>query len=218
MKQHLQMDWIDAIFIALGFAIGIFLGTYFPDLSEISSELTVVAVFLAPTLRRAILGPPKLSTPKEGALWKFCSMLGLIAVFFSIPFFWVGALAMQQSKEPMPDFRAEVLKEEAEMDKKFTNIDSFLDSVVVPAGTPQEEIDRLTKENKEKRLAEKLQKREGTIKQREKDFVFEKEVRFQDGVRSILWGLGGCLFGAFLLRIRYPFSKEELVESGSNDE
>lgn len=207
MKQHLQMDWIDAIFIASGFAIGIVLGTIFPSFSEIAAEISVVCVFLAPSLRRAIFGPPKIANPKEGAIWKFCSAFGLLSVFFSIPFFWMGSIAIQQSKEPMPDFRAEVLKEEAEMDEKFKDVDAFLDAVVVPAGTPQEEIDRLTEEKKEARRQEKIQKREGDIKKRETDFVYEKEERFQDGVQSIFWGLGVCLFGAILLRIRYPFSK-----------
>ena len=119
----------------------------------------------------------------------------------------MGTFAVQQSTEQMPDFRTEVLNEEAEIDEKLKDIDAFLDAVVVPVGTPQEEIDRLTEEKKALRRKEKIQKREETIKKREHDFVYEKEERFQEGVQFILWGLFLCLFGALLLRLRHPFSK-----------
>ena len=79
--------------------------------------------------------------------------------------------------------------------------------MVVPAGTPQEEIDRLTAEKKAQQEKEKKQRIEGSITKREKDFLYRKEERFQEGVQMFLWGLGVCLLGSFLLRLRYPFDR-----------
>ena len=59
MKQHLQMDWIDAIFIVSGFSLGLVFVTFFPNSPEISSQISIAGVFLGPPLRRAIFGPPK---------------------------------------------------------------------------------------------------------------------------------------------------------------
>ena len=184
MNKHLQMDWIDGILIALGFSVGIELGYLFPPLLSIASEISLVAAFGAPTLRRAVFGAPTPGTPKEGPIWRLCSIFGLLIIFLSVPFFWIGSIAIQQSKEPMPDFRSEVLQEEAEWSARFQEVDSMLNAVVVPAGTSQEEIDRLTAEKKAQQEKEKIQKREGTISGREKEFVQRKEERFQEGLQT----------------------------------
>lgn len=207
MKEHLQMDWIDGILIALGFFVGIQLAYLLPNLSEFASEISFGTIFLAPALRRLIFGPPVLGVPKEGALWQFCSVLGLFTVFLSVPVLGMGTMAIQQSKESTPDFRSEVLKEQAELDERLREVDSFLNAVVVPAGTPQEEIDRLTAEKKKQREIEKRQKIEGEIQARESDFSQRKEERFQEGVQVFLWGLGVCFLGSLLIRLRYPFAR-----------
>ena len=204
MKQHLRLDWIDAILIALGFAVGIEFAILFPNLMVFGSEISIAGVFLVPMLRRAIWGPPKVGEPKEGAIWKFLSMLGLLTVFFSIPVFGSGIVAIQQSKEPMPDFRSEVQEEESEWAKRFQDLDSFLNGVVVPAGTPQEEIDRLTAEKKAQQEKERKLVIEGRIQKREQDFLYQQEERLQEGINVFLWGLGICIIGAILLRLRYP--------------
>lgn len=209
MRQHLNLDWIDAILIALGFSLGIQLSLWIPSLYSFGSEISMAAVFMTPALRRAVFGAPNLSPPKKGAIWTFCSIFGLLMVFLSTPFLGLGAMAIHQSKESIPDFRSEVLEEESEWAERFQEIDSFLNSVVVPAGTPQEEIDRLTAENKAQREKEKNQKTEERILEKEKAFLSSKERRFQDGVQLSLWGLGICCLGSFLLRIRHPFERAQ---------
>lgn len=208
MNNSLQMDWIDGIAMALGFLLGTGIGFIVPELMEFASNISVIAMLGAPVLRRQLIGPPDLGIPKEGVIWGLCSVFGLFVVFFSMVFFWLAGVAFSDMREPMPDFRSEVLKEEAEWNERYQKLDALADAVVVPKGTPQEEIDRLMSEKKAQREKERATKVEGRIASREKEFVQGQDERFQDGIQFCLWGLGICLLGSLLLRLRYPFGKD----------
>ena len=85
----------------------------------------------------------------------------------------------------------------------------MLNSVVVPADTPQEEIDRLQEEKNQKAEEESKQKVENRIKQLQDEYRRDKDDRFQEGLTAAKWGLLVCILGSLLLRLRYPFGKEE---------
>lgn len=113
----------------------------------------------------------------------------------------------------MPDFRSEVMKQEAELNEQLKDINAMLDSVVVSADTPQEEVDRLIAEKKSQREKEEKEKREKRIQERTESFIKSKKERFDEGISALYWGLGICLFGSLVLRLRYPFGFEQ-----SNDQ
>ena len=208
MNNSLQMDWIDGIAMALGFLFGTGIGFIVPELMEFASNISVITMLGAPVLRRKLIGPPDLGIPKEGVIWRLCSVLGLFIVFFSMVFFWLAGFAFSDMREPMPDFRSEVLKEEAEWNERYHELDALTDAVFVPKGTPQEEIDRLMSEKKAKREKERAANVEGRIANREKEFSQWQDERFQGGIQFFLLGIGICLLGSLLLRLRYPFGKD----------
>jgi hypothetical protein len=204
MNRLLQMDWIDGVLIAVFFSAGIVIDSLFPFLESIGGQLSVSGVFLAPVFRRLIFGAPNLPMPKEGVVWRFISILGLLTIFFSMGFFLLSAIAIQQSKEPMPDFRTEVEEREAELQSNLKEINAMLNAVVVPSGTPQEEIDRLQAEKKEENEREQKINIEKSIQNLETEDIQKKKDRYEEGINVLTWGVLVCFLGSFLLRIRYP--------------
>ena len=60
--------------------------------------------------------------------------------------FALSGLAIQQSKEPMPDFRQKLEQRHLAIQSDLSSINAMIDAVVVPANTPKEEIQRLEAE------------------------------------------------------------------------
>ena len=210
MSGYLQMDWLDGILIAATFCLGIILASSFPESNLMGSNISVMGVLAAPVLRRVVLGAPNLPEPRAGVFWGLVSITGLLLLFFSVGVFFMASIAIQQSSEPMPDFRAEVESRQAEYSESTREIDAFLNAVVVPAGTPQEEIDRLTEEKKKEREAEKKASVDNRVQELETEFVQRKKERFEEGVYVLMIGFLVSLLGSACLWLRYPSQKEEI--------
>ena len=204
MDNNLQMDWIDGVLIAASFGLYILLDIQFSIPQELGKYAGTSSIFWGPAIRRIIFGPPNLPEPKIGAIWRLASVFGLLTIFFSIGMFALSGLAIQQSKEPMPDFRQEVEQRHAELQSDLSSINAMIDAVVVPVGTPKEEIQRLeAKRKKERERKEKLEV-EQRIQKLEREYKEDKEERYQEGIDLMKWSAMVCFIGSFLLRIRYP--------------
>ena len=203
MKETMGMDWIDGVLISGMFVLGISISTFIPGLEHFADNIAIVGVFGAPLVRRYFFGPPKYQHPKEGFVYSLSSLLGLFLMFLSMGLFWLASIAIQHSLEPEPNFRAEV---EASDRKWREAIDDIDIGMPIPVGTPQEEIDRLEKEQDEKAEQERLESIEVQIKEEQQRFRKDKAERQNDGIQLSLYALLVCAFGGILLRIRYPFS------------
>jgi hypothetical protein len=206
MPQNFQYDWLDGIFVSVFFGLGIVLYEFMPGWSLGMEHLSVLGLFGGPVIRRALFGAPQLPPAKEGAGWRLISILGLLIIFFSMAMFWMSAIAFEQSNETMPMYRAEVEQREKELQEMLGDISP---SVVVPAGTPQEEIDRLIQLEVDREAKESKQRVESRIKELEDDFIMGRKERFQDGLDMAKWALLMCLFGSGCLRLRYPLRSSE---------
>ena len=151
MDNNLQMDWIDGVLIAASFGLYILLDIQFSFPQELGRYAGTSSIFWGPAIRRIVFGPPNLPEPKNGAIWRLSSIFGLLTVFFSMGMFFLSGVAIQQSKDPMPNFRSEVEQRHAELQVELRSINSMIDAVVVPVGTPDEEIQRLQEEKKKER-------------------------------------------------------------------
>ena len=206
MNNNLQMDWIDGVLIAASFCLYITLDIQFSFSHEVGRYAGTSSIFLGPAIRRIIFGPPNIPEPKKGAFWGLISIFGLFTIFLSMGMFALSGLAIQQSKEPMPNFRHQVEQRHAELQSDLSSINAMLDAVVVPVDTPQEEIQRLQAEKKiEREQKEKLEV-EQRIQGLEREYREDKKNRYQEGINLIKWSAMVCFIGSFLLRIRYPFS------------
>jgi hypothetical protein len=199
MSKKLQLDWLDGIFIALFFLIGISLQAFIQNFQY----LTVMALFAAPTVRRKIFGPPNLPEPKEGSIWAFVSIVGLLIIFFSMAILWLATVGITNSKEPMPFFRAEVEANEKELHDLFADIGI---SVVTPANTPKEEFDKLLEVERRKQEEESKKRIENHINELQHKFKQDKQQQFDNSMKLILYGILLCCLGSLMLRLRYPFT------------
>ena len=206
MNNNLQMDWIDGVLIAVSFGIYIVLDVQLSFSQELSSYGSISSIFVGPVVRRIILGSPNLPEPKNGAIWRLSSIFGLLTVFFSMGMFFLSGVAIQQSKDPMPNFRSEVEQRHAELQVELRSVNSMIDAVVVPVGTPDEEIQRLQEEKKKEREQKEKLELEQRIQRLEREYVESRENRYQEGINLMKWSTMVCFIGSFLLRIRYPFS------------
>ena len=206
MNENLQMDWIDGLLVSFAFGCTIGISILFPTFGGWIQEYSLIFVFALPVFRRIFYGYPNLPPPKESAVAKLISILGLFILFFSLPLFYITSLAIQDSIEPMPEFRSEVEEYETELDARLADVDSFLNAVVVPVGTPQEVIDRLTAEKVKEKQREKS---ESEIQKKTLQFKEDQEERFQDGMKFLMWGIGFSILGSLCLRYRYPFVKDQ---------
>ena len=118
--------------------------------------------------------------------------------------FALSGLAIQQSKEPMPNFRQKVEQRHAELQSDLSSINAMIDAVVVPADTPKEEIQRLEAERKKERERKEKLEVEQRIQSLEREYREDKEERYQEGIDLMKWSAMVCFIGSFLLRIRYP--------------
>ena len=208
MATHLQMDWLDGLLISVFFGGGIALTIFFPSFAFIGTELSIGSVALAPILRRILIGPPDLPPPKQGAGWRLISILGLFVMFASFITLLGAATAIKDSTEPMPDFRQDILQQDAELKEQLKDLDALLDAVVIPAGASEEEIERLEAEHKEKRAKEKQAEQAKTqkrIEKKERDFIQNQQERLEEGIWALATGFAMCLFASVLIRLRYPF-------------
>ena len=168
-------------------------------LDNVNAAMQIVCKTILQTL-------PKLPEPKNGAVWRLASILGLLTIFLSMGMFALSGLAIQQSKEPMPDFRPEVEQRHAELQSDLSSINAMLDAVVVPIDTPEEEIQRLQEEKKREREQKEKLEVEQRIQRLESEYRESKENRYQEGINLMKWSTMVCFTGSFLLRIRYPFT------------
>ncbi len=196
------MDWLDGIFIAGVFGLGIVTATIHPNLSGIGINLSIVGIFIAPVIRRATIGPPKYPDPKQGILYSMSSLLGLLLVFFSMALFWLASAGFKYSYESMPDFRSEAVQEEQKIANLFSDVDI---GVVVPIGTDPEKIKLLEIELKEQELAESNARIEESIERSTKRFEENKREQLNSGINLTKNALFVCFLGSILLRIRYPW-------------
>ena len=208
MNNYLQMDWLDGLLIALFFGGGIALSSFFPNWSALAIDISTGGVFFAPVLRRFVLGPPQLPPPREGVLWRIISILGLLMIFFSLPVFIASGMRFKESLEPMPDVRIEIQTRNAQLNSDLKDINSLLDAVVVPVGTPQEEIDRLQAEKKAAREQQERERVEEEVARAQTEFIRRQKESYNTGLETLLVGLLICGFGSLLLRIRYPFKRD----------
>ena len=206
MNNNLQMDWIDGVLVAASFGIYIGLDMQFSFSHEVGRYAGTSSIFLGPAIRRLLFGAPNLPEPKTGAIWRLASIFGLLTIFFSMGMFALSGLAIQQSKEPMPDFRQDVEQRHAELQSDLTSINAMLDAVAVPVDTPKEEIQRLQEEKKKEREQKEKLEVEQRIQRLEREYRESKENRYLEGINLIKWSTMVCFIGSFLLRIRYPFS------------
>ncbi len=206
MKENLGMDWVDGVLISGMFGLGIGISSFISGLESLSSTIAIGGVFLAPAVRRYVLGPPKYGTPKEGLLYSLSSLFGLLLMFFSMAMFWLASIAFQHSFEPRPNFRLEAQQAEIEMREKYGDLDINI-GVLVPAGTSPEEIEALEKAEAEKEEQRRKAELEANIKEREARYIEHIKGRRQDGVNMSMYALLVCALGSLLLRIRYPWGQ-----------
>ena len=204
MDNNLQMDWIDGVLIAASFGFYILLDIQFSFPQELGRYAGTSSIFWGPAIRRIVFGPPNLPEPKIGAIWRLFSVFGLLTIFLSMAMFALSGLAIQQSKEPMPDFRQKVEQRHAELQSDLSSINAMIDAVVVPANTPKEEIQRLEAERKKERERKEKLEVEQRIQSLEREYREDKEERYQEGIDLMKWSAMVCFIGSFLLRIRYP--------------
>ena len=204
MNHNLGMDWIDGVLISGMFGLGIGISGFIPGLESMASTIAIIGVFLAPAVRRFIIGPSKYQHPKEGILYSISSLLGLLLMFFSMAMFWLASVAFQHSFEPRPNFRAEAEQIQKELREEYPGLYDDI-GVLVPAGTPVEEIEALEKAEAEKTEQRRKSELEADIKEREASYIENIKGRRQDGLNMSMYALLVCAMGSLLLRIRYPW-------------
>ena len=127
-------------------------------------------------------------------------------MFFSMAMFWLASVAFQHSFEPRPNFRAEAEQIQKELREEYPGLYDDI-GVLVPAGTPAEEIEALEKAEAEKTEQRRKLELEADIKEREARYIENIKGRRQDGLNMSMYALLVCAMGSLLLRIRYPWGQ-----------
>ena len=193
----MNFDWLDGIFIVLGFLLVILIGTIAPQ-AYIPTEHLPMIVICAPLVRRKLLGPPKLPL-KNGLFWSVVSITGLLVMFSSLVMFWFANIAFHQSREPMPNFRAEIEdleKQNQDMNDKYAPVLLKLSDMSV------EEQKKKQQEDKKQRDLESKKRVEISLKKAEATFVVKQKERAKEGLYGIMIALGLALIGSLCLYVR----------------
>lgn len=193
----MDFDWVDGIFIVLGFLLVILIGSITPQ-AYIPGEYLSMIVICAPLVRRKLLEPPK-QPLKTGLFWSVVSITGLLVMFSSLVMFWFANTAFHQSREPMPNFRAEI--EELEKQSRDMN-DKYAPVLLQLSGMSVEEQKKKEQEDKKQRDLESKKRVEISLKKAEATFVVKQKERAKEGLYGIMIALGLALLGSLCLYVR----------------